>query len=262
MIRRSVAVFGLMAALALSGCASDDWEGRYTELHGEMIDMASERDNARRDAADAFVDLEALQAKYELTERELADSQLMSAEAIDRAASYADEVARLKDDQTATLPTPTGKIDVTPAIDALIGRNIDAHVNSDGDVEIRIPADVTFSAGEAALTKSGRAAIRNIAPELTGEFADCEIRVVGHTDSDKLVRTIKKWGDNRGLGGARANAVTQYLESQFGIAPTRISSISRGATEPLAPNTTKANKALNRRVAIIVVMPRAVAMSK
>ena len=101
-----------------------------------------------------------------------------------------------------------------------------------------------------------------MAPELTGEFAGYQIRVEGHTDNDPLVRTKKQWGDNRGLGSARANAVTSYLEGEFGIASTRIVSQSFGETAPLVPNTSKANKARNRRVAIVVVMPPAEAMSK
>jgi len=261
MIRRSVAVFGLLAALALSGCASDDWEGRYQDLHSDMMDMAAERDSTRRDLIESLAEQERLQAENGLGERALAESRLETAEATDRASDAYAENERLRAEQ-AVLPEPTVKFDPTPVLRKYELLDIDAIINADGDLEIRIPADVTFSSGEASLTKSGKAAIRSIAPELTGEFASCAIQVIGHTDNDPLVRTKPKWLDNRGLGGARANAVTQYLESQFGIAPSRISAISKGSTDPLVPNTSKANKAKNRRVAIVVVMPRDEAMGK
>ncbi len=271
MIRRSVALrsmawrpmacLGLVAALLLSGCASDDWEGRYNELHTDMFDMAAERDGARQDLVEAYAEQERLQAQKAQAERALAEEQLATEEATQRALAYAEQLERMKS-QPAQLPETPSRVVMEDVLERFRTRNIDASINVDGDFEIRIPADVTFRSGEADLTKAGKAAIRRIAPELTGEFAEYDIRVEGHTDNEPLVRTRKKWGDNRGLGSARANAVTRYLESEFRIASARIKSQSLGSTAPLAPNTSKANKAKNRRVAIVVVMPRDAAMGK
>ena len=258
---RPIACLGLLAALLLSGCASDDWEGRYNELHTDMFDMAAERDGARQDLVEAYAEQERLQAQKAQAERALAEEQLATEEATQRALAYAAELEKAKT-APAPLPETPSRVVMQDAVDRFKTIGVDASINADGDVEIRIPADVTFRSGEADLTKAGKTAIRRIAPELTGEFAGYDIRVEGHTDNDPLRRTKKKWGDNRGLGSARANAVTRYLESEFGIASARIKSLSLGSTVPLAANSTPANKAKNRRVAIVVVMPRGAAMGK
>jgi OmpA-OmpF porin, OOP family len=67
--------------------------------------------------------------------------------------------------------------------------------------------------------------------------------IEGFTDSD---------GDpvlNQQLSEARAQAVAQWLIGQ-GIDPARISAVGHGADNPVAPNDTPENKALNRRVVV------------
>ena len=65
------------------------------------------------------------------------------------------------------------------------------------------------------------------------------IRVEGHTDNEPLKKTKHIYGDNRGLGSARANAVTQFLERELGIQPSRIDAVSKGEYEPIADNSSK-----------------------
>lgn len=57
---------------------------------------------------------------------------------------------------------------------------------------------------------------------------------------------------NERIGLARANATAQYLQSK-GIANNRIQTVSKADHEPLAPNTSEANRQQNRRVVFIVI---------
>ncbi len=70
--------------------------------------------------------------------------------------------------------------------------------------------------------------------------------VEGHTDNSG------KPEHNMTLSQARAKGVMDFLVKQ-GVAPDRITSVGFGETRPIADNKTKAGKALNRRVDVVMV---------
>jgi len=257
MIRRVVAWAALVTAVGLAGCASDDWEGQYRDAQSEILDMASERDLARERHADAMADLEAERALNAQAQRELAAQEASKQEAIRRAQEIDAEYQRLLAEREKQ-GEPTVANDAQ--LDRLIRAGYDGFRTPEGDIGIRLSSDVTFGSGKVALTKSGISTLRRIGPELTsGEFSRYLVRVEGHTDNVPLDKTKPLYGDNRGLGSARANSVTQYLERELGISPSRIESVSKGEFEPIADNSTKEGRAKNRRVEIILVLPRDVA---
>lgn len=76
-----------------------------------------------------------------------------------------------------------------------------------------------------------------------------EVLVVGHTDSDPIKRS--KWPSNKALSEARAQRVAAEL-SRRGVPAGALEVIGEGASQPLVPDNTKANKAKNRRVEVHV----------
>jgi outer membrane protein OmpA-like peptidoglycan-associated protein len=74
------------------------------------------------------------------------------------------------------------------------------------------------------------------------------VRIEGFTDNRGTV------ADNLDLGGRRAENATADLAA-LGVAPGRIQLEPRGETAFVAPNTTEANRALNRRVVFTVTRP-------
>ncbi len=76
-------------------------------------------------------------------------------------------------------------------------------------------------------------------------LADRIIIINGHTDSDG------KETYNVRLSLNRADAVKQYLIDHQNVSPKRLKVVGYGESMPLKPNTTKANKQLNRRVEIV-----------
>ena len=71
-----------------------------------------------------------------------------------------------------------------------------------------------------------------------------KITISGHTDSDGPTAY------NQTLSIRRAKSVRDYLVKNCGIAASRLSTAGYGETRPLVPNTTRANKQINRRVEI------------
>lgn len=119
-------------------------------------------------------------------------------------------------------------------------------------------ADVTFDSGSAVVKPEAKAALGKLAQILSeDEVKDRKLTIIGHTDTDRVVKTatinaLKKLGksaDNIGLSQARAEAVAAVLEAGA-IDSSRMNTVGKGQAEPVADNRTPAGKARNRRVEI------------
>ena len=76
------------------------------------------------------------------------------------------------------------------------------------------------------------------------------VLVTGHSDNTPI-RTLQ-FPSNWHLSKARADSVVQML-AVGSTNPSRFTSEGRADTEPVAPNDTPQNRALNRRVDIILL---------
>jgi outer membrane protein OmpA-like peptidoglycan-associated protein len=72
------------------------------------------------------------------------------------------------------------------------------------------------------------------------------LELQGNTDN---VGSVKY---NEALGKKRADAVLDYLKDK-GIDPNRLKAVSFGEGKPIAPNTTDAGRAQNRRVDMVII---------
>jgi outer membrane protein OmpA-like peptidoglycan-associated protein len=110
--------------------------------------------------------------------------------------------------------------------------------------EIRITQQIQFEFNKAVI-KPGIS--YKILDEVAGVLSDnpkISLEVQGHTDN------VGADAYNMHLSQARADAVRTYLVGR-GIARDRLVSKGYGFHQPLVPNTTDANRALNRRVQFI-----------
>ncbi len=99
---------------------------------------------------------------------------------------------------------------------------------------------ISFQTGSATLTGQGWQAVRQAAQVLK-DNPQSKVRVQGHTDD------IGDAVANQQLSTARARAVREALHG-LGIDHDRMSFIGYGETRPLVPNTSEANRLVNRRV--------------
>jgi chemotaxis protein MotB len=74
--------------------------------------------------------------------------------------------------------------------------------------------------------------------------------VVGHTD-DQPINT-GRFPSNWELSLVRGSRVARYLIEAAGLDPTRFIIMGRGQYAPAVPNEDASNRALNRRVEIII----------
>ncbi len=99
---------------------------------------------------------------------------------------------------------------------------------------------VTFVTGSANLTPAGQGTLDRIAKILT-DTPDVRAEVQGHTDN------VGSPAANLALSRQRAASVVAYLVGK-GIDKARLEAKGFGQTKPVAPNTTNAGRAANRRV--------------
>jgi len=107
---------------------------------------------------------------------------------------------------------------------------------------------VKFKSGKYELNKDSKAALDDLGNKLKGMTEkQYFVEIQGHTDDTGGTRY------NDELGQRRADEVRRYLSRQYGIALNRMSTISYGDTLPVAPNKTRAGRAQNRRVVVVVL---------
>jgi chemotaxis protein MotB len=127
------------------------------------------------------------------------------------------------------------------------GSQIDLIEDSRGLV-VSLPESATFPTGSAALTDAAKAFLTRLAEALRPTAA--LMRIEGHTDDVPL--TGGRYGTNWELSTARASAVVLFLVSEAAFAPERLSAAGYGEFHPRAPNETPEQRALNRRVDVVV----------
>ena len=94
-----------------------------------------------------------------------------------------------------------------------------------------------------------RAALKAASMAMT-RHPEAKVAIVGHTDSQPIQRSAKKWSDNEQLSKARAEAVAAALASD-GAPRERLTIEGKGSADPIvAPERTSGDRAKNRRVEI------------
>ncbi|MGB3343799.1 MAG: OmpA family protein [Aequorivita sp.] len=129
---------------------------------------------------------------------------------------------------------------------------------NDPDIEINVLKGVVYiSLSDKLLFKTGSYEISTRAREILGKVAkvingkpDFEAMVEGHTDNVPYRSGVLL--DNWDLSVKRSTAIVRALQD-LGISPNRLVAAGRGEYDPLVPNTTAENRAINRRTRILVL---------
>jgi OOP family OmpA-OmpF porin len=103
---------------------------------------------------------------------------------------------------------------------------------------------IYFDVNKDVVKPESYGTLREIATILN-EVPDVKVKIVGHTDSDGVDPA------NLDLSKRRAASVKNELVKSFGVNGDRLLTDGMGESQPVAPNDTPANKALNRRVEFI-----------
>ncbi len=116
-------------------------------------------------------------------------------------------------------------------------------------IVIRMREKGAFPEGSAFLQPKFRPLVRQIA-ELVKDIPGI-VRISGHTDNQRLDSELYR--SNWDLSSQRAVSVAQEMEKVRGFSHQRLRVRGMAETEPLVPNDSDENRALNRRVEISIM---------
>jgi chemotaxis protein MotB len=109
--------------------------------------------------------------------------------------------------------------------------------------------DILFALGSTEINPFGRKVISTIAKVLADK--PNRVLVEGHTDNVPLRRpNYSNWN----LSTDRAVAVLSALIDDHRLSPKRLSAVGYAEYRPRVANDTKANRSLNRRVDLVIVL--------
>ena len=115
----------------------------------------------------------------------------------------------------------------------------------DGTITLQVHG-LDFAVGSANLA-SGQAALMDKLAAVVARFAEASISVEGHTD-DTGSRAA-----NLRLSKRRADTVAGGIERRLNRTEGSIATVGHGPDRPVAPNSTAAGRARNRRIDIVIV---------
>ena len=106
---------------------------------------------------------------------------------------------------------------------------------------------VKFKLGSAELSQDAKTALDEFGTRVKGLTDQYFIEIQGHTDD------TGSEAYNEDLGQRRAESVRRYLSREQKLPLNRMSTISYGDTLPVESNKTRAGRAANRRVVLVVL---------
>ena len=130
---------------------------------------------------------------------------------------------------------------------------------SDEDIEINVEKGVVYvSISDKLLFRSGSFTVNNAAKAVLGKVAkvindkpELEFMVEGHTDNVPI--KVEGTQDNWDLSVRRATSIVRILQTEFNVAPERMTAAGRAEFVPVADNDSAAGRAKNRRTRIVVL---------
>jgi chemotaxis protein MotB len=106
-----------------------------------------------------------------------------------------------------------------------------------------------FDSGSSSMRSTAEPSFHRIAQLLASR--QCGVRVEGHTDNVPIRSGTFK--SNWDLSTARATEIVKSLIDRYNFEPALLSAAGYGEYHPIAPNSTAAGRAQNRRVDLVVL---------
>lgn len=116
-------------------------------------------------------------------------------------------------------------------------------------VRISLASSTFFNSGGVTLRQEALKSLAKIAEVL--KSTPNKLIIEGHTDNTPVYANA--YESNWELASLRATSVVKYLIKYHNVNPQKLAAISYADQKPLVPNTTEQNKALNRRIEILIV---------
>lgn len=225
-------------------------ENRFSDAQGEINDLKNElaretrsREMAERDVLNYSNQLREAQAENGRLREELGKTKFEFEAAKNRVAAMEREKQEAIDKQNNEQKAAQLKVSQDTLISAL--KKFGTVTNGDRGIVLTLPETVFTAIRAATITTASQNRLTALG-ELLANNPDYNVYIESHTDNGGTAEDLER------LTLARARAIAERLDAA-GVSDTRLDAKGIGASLPVAPNTTNANKAKNRRVQITLV---------
>lgn len=148
--------------------------------------------------------------------------------------------------QSDTIELTDSQQNMAATLGSLQLQGVEAIAGNEG-ITLRIPDNLLFNSGEAALSLDGMLLMEDLQALL--ELFEGEVSVEGHTDS--LPIQTPAFPSNWELSSARAISVVRFLD-EGGMDVSRLRAVGYAETRPLQSNASAEGRAANRRVELVL----------
>lgn len=263
----------ILFVIFLSSCASkkklNQVETENADLEKKIAELKSEKDNCDTNLTklkdevksykDAIAELQGRTAnKIELTE----NGQLVTERTRRNMKNIFSNLKEKEKSQAKTLEDSINlsiayniKSNLMNQIDVSEGVSYDAlEIKvSEPVVSIILTDKILFNIGSYRVDKKSYKLLSKISDVINSE-QNMEIHVEGHADNQKIVEDSYII-DNWDLSIRRSTSVVRTLENKFNVEGKRLIASGRSNYHPIADNSSKEGRALNRRT-VIMLMPK------
>ncbi len=118
-----------------------------------------------------------------------------------------------------------------------------------GQMVVELPEGILFDSARADLKDAGKETLAQVATVLAG-IENRTFLIGGHTDNIPI--RSRRFNSNWDLSAARGVTVARFL-IESGVPEARIAAAGYAATQPSVENDTPENRAMNRRIEIVIM---------
>jgi outer membrane protein OmpA-like peptidoglycan-associated protein len=221
-----------------------DAQNEVAELKRELARETRNRELAERDAANYSAQLREAQGENGKLREELGRTKVEVETAKNRLAAIEREKQEIIDQQSRDQKAAQVKANQDTLMASL--RKFGTVSTSERGIVLTLPETLWAGIRANTLTPASGAKLTSLG-QVLATAPDYNVNVESHTDNKGTAEELEA------LTLSRARTVAERLESG-GVAEDHLDAKGIGASLPVAPNTTNANRAKNRRVLVILVV--------
>jgi chemotaxis protein MotB len=126
-------------------------------------------------------------------------------------------------------------------------------IDRDGFPALRISNNLLYQPNEVILKPEARVILKKLAEVIAPRLNKTAIRLESFTDNEPMaVLFAKRYGSNYELSATRAASIARFLIEEAKIPAECVSIVGRGASFPIASNSTKEGRQQNRRLELLL----------
>ncbi|MEM1106076.1 MAG: OmpA family protein [Pseudomonadota bacterium] len=219
--------------------------GAYSRAQSFLSDAETAFEAGDATAYDKTVELGDAYAQVAIAEGEAREAKTEADEMRGQLDGAEAEAARLEADLAAALARASEAMGASSQALALLSGTMKctSTTTGSGAVAMTCPG-LAFGFDQAALNAATDARLTALSEFLKAN-GSVNVELVGHTDA------TGDEGWNQALSTRRADAVSDFLQAE-GVDASRISTSGQGEAAPIASNDTRAGRAQNRRVDVVL----------